>query len=98
MKAALAMMAKGELNPVFMVTHVGGLNAVPETTLNLDTLPGGKKLIYTHKNMELTAIKDFAEKGKTDSFYARLAELCQDHQGLWNKEAEAYVLEHAPEI
>jgi hypothetical protein len=48
--------------------------------------------------MELTAIKDFAEKGKTDPFYARLAELCQDHQGLWNKEAEAYVLEHAPEI
>ncbi|MDR3114703.1 MAG: zinc-binding dehydrogenase [Treponema sp.] len=98
MKEALAMMAKGELNPVFMVTHVGGLNAVPETTLNLDTLPGGKKLIYTHKNMELTAITDFAEKGKTDPFYARLAQLCGDHQGLWNKEAEAYVLEQAPEI
>ncbi|MDR1985595.1 MAG: zinc-binding dehydrogenase [Treponema sp.] len=98
MKEALAMMAKGELNPVFMVTHVGGLNAVPETTLNLDAIPGGKKLIYTHKNMELTAIKDFAEKGKTDPFYAELAKRCQDHQGLWNKEAEAYVREQAPEI
>jgi len=44
------MMAQGTLNPVFMITHVGGLNAVPETTINLDKIPGGKKLIYTHKN------------------------------------------------
>ncbi|MDR3335202.1 MAG: zinc-binding dehydrogenase [Treponema sp.] len=96
MKESLAMMARGELNPVFMVTHVGGLNAVAQTTIDLDKIPGGKKLIYTHKNLELTAIADFAEKGKTDTFYAKLAEIC--NQGLWNREAEQYVLHYAPEI
>ncbi len=98
MKESLDMMAKGELNPVFMITHVGGLNAVPKTTIELDKIPGGKKLIYTHKNLELTAIADFAEKGKTDPFYAKLAEICGRHKGLWSQEAEAYLLANAPEI
>ncbi|MDR1904775.1 MAG: zinc-binding dehydrogenase [Treponema sp.] len=98
MNESLSMMAKGELNPVFMITHVGGLNAVPQTTIDLDKIPGGKKLIYTHKKLELTAIDDFAEKGKADPFYEKLAEICGRHQGLWNREAEAYLLENAPEI
>jgi threonine dehydrogenase-like Zn-dependent dehydrogenase len=100
---SLDMMARGKLNPVFMVTHVGGLNAAPKTTLELDKIPGGKKLIYTHKNLELTAIADFEEKAKTDTsglaaFYGKLAEICARHQGLWNREAENYLLEQAPEI
>jgi threonine dehydrogenase-like Zn-dependent dehydrogenase len=38
---SLTMMAKGELNPVFMITHVGGLNAVAKSTIELDKIPGG---------------------------------------------------------
>jgi hypothetical protein len=103
MNESLAMMAKGELNPVFLVTHIGGLNAVPQTTIDLDKIPGGKKLIYTHKKLELTAIDDFAAKGKSDTsglgpFYTKLAEICGRHKGLWNREAEQYLLENAPAI
>jgi hypothetical protein len=71
---------------------------VIETTLNLPNIPGGKKLIYTHKNLPLTAISDFAELGKTDSFYAELAKLVTKTKGLWNLEAEEYLLANAPEI
>jgi threonine dehydrogenase-like Zn-dependent dehydrogenase len=95
---SLDMMARGELNPVFMITHVGGLNAVAKTTIDLDKIPGGKKLIYTHKKLELTAIADFEAKGRTDPFYAKLGEICRRHKDLWNKEAEDYLLENAPEI
>jgi hypothetical protein len=98
MKESLAMMAKGELNPVFMITHIGGLDAVSKTTIELDKIPGGKKLIYTHKKMELTAIADFEEKGKTNPLFAQLGEICARHQGLWNTEAESYLLENAPDI
>ena len=66
MEEALEIMEKG-LDPAGLVTHVGGLNAVIDTTLNLPDIPGGKKLIYTHIDMELTAIEDFAEKGKRAS-------------------------------
>jgi threonine dehydrogenase-like Zn-dependent dehydrogenase len=98
MREAIAMMAKGELNPVFMITHIGGLDSAVQTTLNLDAIPGGKKLIYTHKKMELTAIDDFVEKGKSNPLFAKLGEICARHQGLWNAEAERYLLENAPEI
>ena len=98
MKESLEMMAKGLLNPVFMITHIGGLDAVAETTINLDKISGGKKLIYTHKKLPLTPIDDFEAKGKTDPFFAKLAEICGRYGKLWNAEAEKYLLENAPGI
>ncbi|MDR2093998.1 MAG: zinc-binding dehydrogenase [Treponema sp.] len=98
MKEALTMMAAKRLNPSSLITHVGGLNAAAETTLNLDRIPGGKKLIYTHKNLPLTALADLAEKGKTDPFYAALAEIIAGNNSLWCKEAEDYLLRNAPDI
>ena len=98
MKESLAMMADGRLNPQMMITHVGGLNAVAHTTIELDKIPGGKKLVYTHKKLELVAINDFAEKGKTDPFYKKLAELVAKNNMLWSAEAEKYLLENAPNI
>jgi threonine dehydrogenase-like Zn-dependent dehydrogenase len=98
MVEALDMMAKGRLNPVAMITHVGGLDAVARTTIELDKIPGGKKLIYTHKKLDLVAIADFAERGKVEPFYAELARLAAAHGGLWSKDAEDYLLAHAPAI
>ncbi|MDR1143377.1 MAG: zinc-binding dehydrogenase [Spirochaetaceae bacterium] len=102
MKESLAMMAGEELNPVFMITHVGGLDAAAETTINLDKIPGGKKLIYTHKKFPLTAIEDFAEKaaagGGPGPLYGALAEICGRHRGLWSREAEEYFLANVPGI
>ena len=97
MREAIAMMSAG-LDPSGLVTHVGGLGEVIETTLNLPSIPGGKKLIYTHVDMPLTAIADFAEKGKTNPVYAELARLCNAHNGLWNVEAEEYLLAHAGQL
>lgn len=98
MLESLDMMAKGLINPSSMVTHVGGLNSVVETTLNLPKIPGGKKLIYTNIDMELTAIADFKEKGKTDPLFARLAEIVEHSNGLWSAEAEKHLLANAKSI
>ena len=92
MLEALDMMNKG-LDPAGLITHIGGLNAVPEATLRLPEIPGGKKLIYTHINMSLTAISDFAELGKTNEVFKELASICDKYKGLWNVEAEAFLLE-----
>ncbi len=92
MAECLKMMGEGKLTPAALVTHIGGIDAVIDTTLNLPKIPGGKKLIYTHISMPLTAIADFEEKGKTDPMYAHLAELTAKTNGLWNKEAEDYLL------
>ena len=97
MKESLDLMGKG-LDPAGLVTHIGGLNAVVDTTLNLPSIPGGKKLIYTHIEMPLTAIADFAEKGKTNPVYADIDELCKVNMGLWNAEAEKYLLANADKL
>lgn len=98
LREAIAMMNAGKLNPSVMVTHVGGLDACAETTMNLPKIPGGKKLIYTHISLPLTAIADFAELGKTDPMFAALDEICKRHNGLWSPEAEKYLLANAKEI
>lgn len=97
MVEALHCMEQG-LDPAGLITHIGGLNSVIDTTMNLPDIPGGKKMIYTHKNLPLTAISDFAEHGKTDPFYAGLAKIVAKTNGLWSIEAEEYLLEYAPEI
>ena len=98
MKEALHMIAEGKLNPAGMITHVGGLDAAAEATLNLPHIPGGKKLIYPQISLPLTAIDDFAERGKTDPLMKALAEICARHNGLWSGEAEEYLLAHAKSI
>ena len=97
MQESLDIFEKG-LDPAGLVTHIGGLNSAVDTTLRLPEIPGGKKLIYTHKDFPLTAITEFEEKGKTDPLFAGLDEICKRHNGLWSVEAEAYLLEHAKEI
>lgn len=89
---SLKMTEKKLINPAVMVTHIGGLDSVPDTVLNLPQIPGGKKLIYTHINMELTAISDFEIKGRTNPHFAKLAEITDRNNGLWNREAEEYLL------
>ncbi|NSW89665.1 MAG: zinc-binding dehydrogenase [Firmicutes bacterium] len=98
MVESLEMMEKGLINPAAMVTHIGGLDSVVETTLKLPNIPGGKKLIYTNIQMELTAIADFEEKGKIEPLFAKLAEIVKNNNGLWCVEAEKYLLTHAKAI
>ena len=89
---------KGILHPEVMVTHVGGIDSAADATLNLVSIPGGKRLVYTHVSMPMTAIADFAEKGKDDPFFAALDRICSAHNGLWSKEAEDYLLAYAPKM
>lgn len=92
MVEALDLMSKG-LDPAGLVTHIGGLDAVIEATNHLPEIPGGKKLIYTHIEMPLTPIADFAKLGETNRLYKKLAEICERYNGLWNVEAENYLLD-----
>lgn len=91
---SLKLTAEGRINPAVMVTHIGGLDAVAETTLNLPKIPGGKKLIYTHLSMPLTALTDLRAEGeaKKDDRLTALADIVDAHQGLWCPEAEEYLL------
>lgn len=98
MKESLKLTAEGKINPAYMVTHIGGLNAVPETILNLPKIPGGKKIIYPHLDLELTAIEDFEKLGETNEVFKELAIICKKNNNLWCEEAEEFLLKYIDEI
>lgn len=98
MKEALSLMAENRINPSVMVTHIGGLDAVIDTTMRLPEIPGGKKLIYTNISMKLTPIEDFSRKGESDPFFKKLDRIVKKNGGVWCGEAEDFVLKHGTQI
>lgn len=91
---ALDLISQKKVKPAVMITHIGGLDAYADTTLHLPEIPGGKKLIYTQFHMPLTAIEDFRKMGEEDPLFTKLADVCDRHNGLWNKEAEDILLNY----
>ena len=91
-------MSNGGINPAALITHIGGLDSAAAATLSLPQIPGGKKLTYTQKKMELTAIADFKKKGESDPFFAEPSDILEKHNGLWCAEGEKYNLANAQDI
>ncbi|MCI8611269.1 MAG: zinc-binding dehydrogenase [Clostridiales bacterium] len=93
---SLRLMEQKKVNPSCMITHIGGLDADAQTTIELPSIPGGKKLIYTHVTLPLTAIANFraqAEKGgQHAALFADLADICEGNNNLWCPEAEQRLL------
>lgn len=83
----------GKINPSFMLTHIGGLEAAPHTILNQLDLPGGKKLIYPHIDMPLTAIDEFHTLADVDPFFNELDAIAKANNYVWNEQAEKALLE-----
>ncbi len=100
MRESLRLMSEGIINPAVMITHVGGLDAVIDTTLNLPHIPGGKKLIYTNISMPLTSLYELGEKGERENnkLYRRLHEIASKNDYIWSLEAEKYLLANAEPI
>lgn len=98
MKEALTLMEKNLLSPEVLVTHIGGLNAVADATLNLPKIPGGKKLIYTGISLPLIALEDVEDKSSESDFYKDLSILLNNNNGMWSVEAENYVIANGEKI
>ena len=98
LRDALDLAAAGRVMPSVMVTHVGGIDSVAQATMDLTKIPGGKRMVYTHVSMPMTAISDFAAIGKENPLFAALAEICDRYNGLWSIEAENYLLANAPRL
>ena len=86
MRKAVKLIEEKKVKVANVVTHILGLDDVAETTLNQPQIGGGKKLIYTHKKFNRMKLSDIDPK-------STLGEILAKHDGIWNKEAEEYVLE-----
>jgi threonine dehydrogenase-like Zn-dependent dehydrogenase len=91
MREAARLVENGTIHVENIVTHVLGLNAVAETTLNQPEIGGGKKLIYTHKNFERFIIDAVDPE-------TALGKILTKTDYIWSKEAEDFVLNTFQEI
>ncbi len=94
MRDIVDLIGENRLDPSVMITHIGGIDVAIDTTIDLPNIPGGKKLIYTHINLPLTALTDFEKLGETDERFKVLDSLVKENNGLWNTKAEKYLLEN----
>ncbi|MBR2020819.1 MAG: zinc-binding dehydrogenase [Clostridia bacterium] len=94
MRDIVKLIGENRLDPSVMITHIGGIDVAIDTTINLPKIPGGKKLIYTHIELPLTALSEFEKLGETDERFKVLDELVKANNGLWCVEAEKYLLQN----
>lgn len=94
----ISLLEQDKINAGAIVSHILGLNAVKETLFAMEKPNGAKKICYNELDLPLIAIADLEEMGKDNELYRELARLVKAHGGLWNAEAEKYLLENAPRI
>ncbi|WP_145525636.1 zinc-binding dehydrogenase [Yersinia vastinensis] len=98
MREAVKLIEEKKVNAGKVVSHILGLNDAAETTLNLPKIIGGKKLVYTGKNIPLTSLSELMSQPQDLPLLQELQTILHKTDGLWSKEAEDFVLAHAQEI
>ncbi|MBO0409655.1 zinc-binding dehydrogenase [Enterococcus hulanensis] len=91
MRKAVKLIEDKQVKVANVVTHILGLDAVGETTLNQPAIGGGKKLVYTHKQSGLTKLSEIEKDSE-------LGKILAETDGIWSKEAENYILKYYPNI
>lgn len=93
MKIAISLVESGKTDVSKIVSQVLGLNDVIDTISNLPNLTGGKKMCYVHKNFNLYNLGDSENDWQKD-----LSEILDRNKGIWNLEAEEYILNNMEDI
>lgn len=85
MRKAVKLVEDGVINPATIVTHVLGLDSCAYTTEHQKEIGGAKKVVYTHKKLDLTQLSSVDEDSELGKILAKT-------DGIWSKEAEDYIL------
>ncbi|MCG8572904.1 MAG: zinc-binding dehydrogenase [Spirochaetes bacterium] len=98
MREAMELIDQDLMDPATLITHIGGIDAVSNAVLTLDQIPGGKKLIYNQIRLPLFALEDIPLKKQENKLMKGLADILEENNGLWNQQAEDFLLENAEQI
>ncbi len=94
----LHLIEEDTIDPSILVSHILGMRAVPDAIMAMEHPDGLKKVCYNDLDIPLVALTDFEKLGETDPMYAELHKIVKANNGLWCKEAEDYLLAHAPRL
>ena len=93
MREAIKLIEDKKVNVAKVVTHILGLDAVAETTLNQPEIAGGKKVVYTQKKFMLESLEKLMQDENSE-----LGKILKKNDGIWSKEAEDYILKNTEKI
>lgn len=91
----IKLIEDGVINPSVMVSHIMGIDSAKQAIFDMKVPFGAKKICYNEIDMPMVAIDDLEELGKDNELFRNLAAIVKKHNGLWNEEAEKYLLENA---
>lgn len=94
MKDAIKCIEDKVVDLAKIATHVMGLNDVCQSIMQLPSLPGGKKIVYSQKNYPITDVTQFGD-GEMEQ---KLKAIVEQNNGLWCAEAEKVFLEMCKDI
>lgn len=95
MKDAVQLIEEKKVDVSKVITHVLGLSKVANVTLKQVEMGGGKKMVYTHKEMALIDLNNLSASKEAKG---ELEEILHNNGGLWSKEAEEYILTNMKKI
>ncbi|MBF0706040.1 zinc-binding dehydrogenase [Alkalihalobacillus hwajinpoensis] len=98
MRQAIDLIETKKIDVSKIITHILGLNDVAETTANLPSIGGGKKLVYTQKEFDLMDLENTSELNHNDKLKKDLGEIIKRNYNRWSLEAEEYIFNHAKDI
>lgn len=92
----IKLIEDGTIDPSGMVSHIMGINAVPENIFAMSTPNGAKKMCYN--NIDIPCIEIAKIREYEGELYQVLADIVEKNGGKWSAEAEKYLLANAPKI
>ena len=94
----IRLIENGTIDPSGMVSHIMGMDSVPDSIFAMKTPSGAKKMCYNELDIPCIEISKLAEYGKSDPLYRELARIVEQNGGRWCTQAEKYLLENAPKV
>ena len=95
---AVLFIEDGKIDPSGLISHIMGINEVPENIFAMKVPNGAKKISYNELDIPCIEVAKLSEWADKDPLYKGLYEIVSKTGGKWSVEAEKYLLANAPKI
>jgi len=94
----IKLIEDGKIDPSGLISHIMGIDKVPENIFAMKVPNGAKKISYNELDIPCIEVAKLSEWADKDPLYKGLYDIVSKDGGKWSAAAEKYLLENAPKI
>ncbi len=94
----IKLIEDGKIDPSGLVSHVMGIDVVPENIFAMKVPNGAKKMCYNELDIPCIEVAKLGGMVNDGPLYKGLYDIVSRSGGKWSVEAEKYLIENAPKI